>query len=114
MVGSGVLDGVRVVDLTRSTDAVILPCVIVPSRRWILRRSWDRFQIPQPFCRLSMTFAPPLDPRAEPDDARLRASVRDALAELERRCDPVEAALAAHPPDADATGAPRGDADLRL
>ena len=68
-----------VVDLARRTGATIVPCVIVPSRRWILRRSWDRFQIPQPFCRLSMTFAPPLDPRAEPDDARLRESVRAAL-----------------------------------
>jgi hypothetical protein len=79
-----------VVDLARATSAAIVPCVIVSSRRWILRRSWDRFQIPSPFCRLSMTFAPPLDPHAEPDDGRLRALVGQALDELERRCDPLE------------------------
>ncbi len=98
-----------VVDLARRTRATIVPCVIVPSRRWILRRAWDRFQIPWPFCRLSMTFAPPLDPRTMLDDARLRDTVRAALAELEQRCDPVEAARA-QPPAGDDAAEPRGDA----
>jgi lysophospholipid acyltransferase (LPLAT)-like uncharacterized protein len=80
-----------IVDLARSTGACILPCVIVPSRRWVLRRAWDRFQIPWPFARLTMTFAAPLDPREEADDARLRDAVRHALGALERRCDPDEA-----------------------
>jgi lysophospholipid acyltransferase (LPLAT)-like uncharacterized protein len=102
-----------VVDLARRTGATIVPCVIVPSRRWILRRTWDRFQIPQPFCRLSMTFAPPLDPSAEPDDARLRDGVRTALDELERRCDPAEAALAQPASGVDGAQA-RGDAGPRL
>jgi lysophospholipid acyltransferase (LPLAT)-like uncharacterized protein len=97
-----------VVDLARRTGATIVPCVIVPSRRWVLR-SWDRFQIPWPFCRLSMSFAPPLDPRAMPDDARLRDAVRAALAELEQRCDPVEAARAQLSARDDDAAAPRGD-----
>ena len=83
-----------VVDLARRTGATIVPCIVIPSRRWILGRTWDRFQIPQPFCRLSMTFAPPLDPKVELDDVRLRGAVHAALDELERRGDPVEAARA--------------------
>jgi hypothetical protein len=59
-----------------------------------------------------MSFAPPLDPRAMPDDARLRDAVRAALAELEQRWDPAEAALAEHAPQRDR--APRGDAAARL
>jgi lysophospholipid acyltransferase (LPLAT)-like uncharacterized protein len=102
-----------VVDLARRTGAIIVPCVIVPSRRWTLR-SWDRFQIPWPFCRLSMTFAPPLDPRVMPDDARLRDSVRAALADLERRCDPVEAARAQPPACHGDAAEPRGDAGRAL
>jgi len=98
-----------VVDLARRTGATIVPCVIVPSRRWILR-SWDRFQIPFPFCRLSMTFAPPLDPRAMLDDERLRHSVGAALVELEQRCDPAEAARAQPSARDDEAAAPRGDA----
>jgi lysophospholipid acyltransferase (LPLAT)-like uncharacterized protein len=97
-----------VVDLARRTGATIVACVIVPSRRWVLR-SWDRFQIPWPFCRLSMSFAPPLDPRAMLDDARLRDAVRAALAELEQRCDPVEAARAQPSARDDDAAAPRGD-----
>jgi hypothetical protein len=42
-----------------------------------------------------MTFAAPLDPRTEPDDARLREGIRRELDELERRCDPLEAAARA-------------------
>ena len=102
-----------VVSLARTTGATIVPCVIVPSRRWILRRTWDRFQIPTPFCRLSMTFGPPFDPQAEPDDVRLRESVRVALAELERRCDREEAERAQREPTADRR-APRGDTAARL
>jgi len=102
-----------VVDLARKTDAVIVPCVIVPSRRWFLRRTWDRFQIPKPFCRLSMTFASPLDPQSEPDDARLRESVRAELDALEQRCDPAEAARAQQDPPTSRT-APRGDTRARL
>jgi lysophospholipid acyltransferase (LPLAT)-like uncharacterized protein len=102
-----------VVDLARRTGATIVPCVIVASRRWILR-SWDRYQIPWPFCRLSMTFAPPLDPRAMLDDERLRHSVRAALAELERRCDPVEASRAQPSACDDDAAEPRGDVRARL
>lgn len=103
-----------VVDLARTTGAMIVPCVIIPSRRWILRRTWDRLQVPQPFCRLTMTFARPLDSRDEPDEARLREAVRASLADLERRCDPLEAARA-QPADGE-TDAPqaRGDAPPRL
>jgi lysophospholipid acyltransferase (LPLAT)-like uncharacterized protein len=90
-----------VVDLARATNAAIIPCVIVSSRRWILRRSWDRFQIPSPFCRLSMTFAVPLDPGVETDDGRLRGLVGRALEDLERRCDPIEASLVRPPAGGD-------------
>ena len=102
-----------IVDLARAAGAVIVPCVIVPSRRWFLRRTWDRFQIPKPFCRLSMTFAAPLDPQGEPDDARLRESVRAELDALEQRCDPAEAARAQQEDPTNRT-APRGDARARL
>jgi hypothetical protein len=56
-----------------------------------------------------MTFAKPLDPSAQLDDTRLRGMVRDALVDLERCADPVEAALAQSPSGADRDGAPRGD-----
>jgi lysophospholipid acyltransferase (LPLAT)-like uncharacterized protein len=86
------------VRLARMTGVAIVPVVVVPSRRWILRRTWDRFQLPRPFCRLTVAFAPPVDPRLEPNEVRLRESVQTALVELERRWDPDEAARAEHAP----------------
>lgn len=81
-----------VVDLARDTSAAILPVVVVPSRRWILPRTWDRLQIPKPFSTLRLAFDAPID--VEPDDSAddVRARVRHALDVLERRFDPDEAA----------------------
>jgi lysophospholipid acyltransferase (LPLAT)-like uncharacterized protein len=90
------------------TGVAIVPVVVVPSRRWILRRTWDRLQLPQPFSRLTVAFAPPVDPQAETNEVRLRESVQTALAELERRWDPDEARRAGHAPRR--RRAPRGDA----
>jgi len=101
-----------VIRLARSLGVAIIPVVIIPSRRWVLRRTWDRFQIPQPFSRLTMAFAPPVDPQTEPDEVRMREAVRAALVELEQRWDPAEAALAEHAPQRHR--APRGDAAARL
>ena len=50
-----------ITDIARETHAIILPVVVVPSRRWELSRTWDRFQIPKPFSRIEMRFGTPID-----------------------------------------------------
>jgi hypothetical protein len=71
--------------------AVRSGCVIIPagmhlSREWRLR-SWDRFRVPQPFCRVVLAFGEPFTPRldgtkmAEGELDRLAA----AMAAAERR-----------------------------
>ncbi len=83
-----------VADLARRAHAPILPTVVLPSRRWILAKTWDRFQIPQPFCTLSLIFADPIVARDGEGSEALRERVAEAMNELERRYDPVEAARA--------------------
>jgi lysophospholipid acyltransferase (LPLAT)-like uncharacterized protein len=84
-----------VVNLARRYDACIVVAGIFPSRKSILKRTWDRTQIPLPFCRLTGRFRPPVDPRDFPeDDQALRDRVRDELAALELEWDPYEANLA--------------------
>jgi len=80
-----------VIELAQDTSAAILPVVVVPSRRWILPRTWDRLQIPKPFSTLRLAFDTPISVRADesPDDARARVAA--ALDALERRRDPAEA-----------------------
>ena len=73
-----------VIDLARSTGAAIVPCVIVPSRRWFLR-TWDRFQIPKPFTRAHVYVAPPIYVPADADDnllAAKRNELQQALDDL--------------------------------
>ncbi len=76
------------------TGAVVLPTVVLPSRRWFLGRTWDRMQIPAPFCTVRLVFGEPLEPSAfDGEDATegLRSAVETRLMELERAQDPGEA-----------------------
>ena len=93
-----------VVDLARETAAAILPVVVIPSRRWILSRTWDRMQNPKPFCTLRLAFDAPIHVDAGEPVIDACARVTSALDELERRHDPAEARV---PP-------PRAPARARL
>lgn len=71
--------------------AVVLPLVVVPSRRWILARTWDRMQIPKPFSTIRVAFAPPIDAGRGESSASIRERIAKSLEDLETRCDPDEA-----------------------
>ena len=38
----------------------IVPFAAVADRSWVLRRSWDRFQIPKPFTTINVVFGVPV------------------------------------------------------
>jgi len=82
--------------LAVALDAAILVAVALPSRRWILRRSWDRFQIPQPFSTIDVFFDHPTLPGDGVDAEALRSLVGQRLDALEVRHDPIEAGRAQH------------------
>lgn len=71
--------------------AVVLTVLALPSRRWVLRRSWERFQIPKPFSTISLVFGETLRPDAAEGREALRARIEAELVRLEREWDPVEA-----------------------
>jgi lysophospholipid acyltransferase (LPLAT)-like uncharacterized protein len=76
----------------KETRALVIALAIVPRRRWILARSWDRLQIPKPFTTFEAIFAPPIDPDAFPDVEDLRGEIEATLNRIERELDPSEAA----------------------
>lgn len=74
--------------LAKVTGNPIIPFHLEAERRWTLS-SWDRTQIPKPFSRVSLVFAPPVQVPAASTDEALRATNRqleEALAQCERRC----------------------------
>jgi len=79
--------------LSQQSGATVLNVVVVPSRRWIFTRSWDRFQIPWPFCRIDTYFAAPIEPRRGESMEEYRRRIEASLNELEVLHDPTEAAL---------------------
>lgn len=74
--------------LAKVTGNPIIPFHLEADRHWTLN-SWDRTQIPKPFARIALAFAPPVSVPAEADDTAVAAANRDlehALAACESRC----------------------------
>jgi lysophospholipid acyltransferase (LPLAT)-like uncharacterized protein len=77
--------------LSQQTGAAVLNVVAVPTRRWIFKRSWDRFQIPKPFCRIDIFVAAPIWPQQDEPVDLYRRRIEQSLCQLESLRDPVEA-----------------------
>jgi len=73
--------------LSSATGAAVLIGVPIPRRRWILARTWDRFQIPKPFTRIDMFFGPPLRLHDSESLRTFRQRIEDAIAALEEQHD---------------------------
>jgi lysophospholipid acyltransferase (LPLAT)-like uncharacterized protein len=84
--------------LSRETGAAVLNVVAVPTRRWIFKRSWDRFQIPKPFSRIDIYVAAPVWPQQGESIDDYRGRIEQSLCRLEELHDPIEARLAAAQP----------------
>lgn len=79
--------------LSRQANAAVFNVVVVPSRRWIIKRSWDRLQIPIPFCRVNVYFGAPIMPQKGESAETYRRRIEADLNELEKIYDPAEASL---------------------
>ena len=74
--------------LAKVTGNPIIPFHLEADRHWTMN-SWDRTQVPKPFARVALVFAPPRQVPADADDLALAAASKDlehALADCERRC----------------------------
>ena len=79
--------------LALATGAAVVVAVPVPRRRWILKKTWDRFQIPKPFTVIDVYFGEPVRARDGEDIDAVRARIEVAVTALEEQLDPAEAAL---------------------
>lgn len=60
--------------LAHKTGALLFPVRCRPSRKHVFQRSWDRFELPTPFCRCPVYFGEPLCFEGDrPDEAMLAA-----------------------------------------
>jgi len=77
--------------LAEKTGAKIIPVSVLPTRRIVLQKTWDRFQLPLPGATIDVRFGPPLAPRhGEPLEAAAERLER-RLEMLDRRWDPTQA-----------------------
>ena len=90
--------------LSKKTGAGVLPVLVIPSRRFIVEKAWDRLQIPLPLGTIDAYFAEPMYPKkGERLDAFSRR-ISQELAKLESRYDPDEASAAEPGPAKRSTG----------
>lgn len=76
--------------LSMESGGAVLNVVLVPSRRWFLRRAWDQMQIPKPFSRIHAYFAEPLRPLESESAEDFRRRIEASLNLLEEAHDPIE------------------------
>ncbi|MEZ4273208.1 MAG: DUF374 domain-containing protein [Myxococcota bacterium] len=75
-----------IAQLAIDSGAPIILGVFIPARRWVLRSTWDRFQIAKPFTRISVHFVT-LRVRSGESLELLRQRIADSLRDLEHRFD---------------------------
>ncbi len=49
-----------IIDVARRTGVAIVPFSAVANRSWVLRKSWDHFQIPKPFATIHVVYGAPI------------------------------------------------------
>jgi hypothetical protein len=76
--------------LAQKTNAAVLMAVAVPSRRWILDRTWDRLQIPKPFSMIDVHIGEPLFPSQTESLEQFTCRIEATLRRLEAEHDPEE------------------------
>lgn len=78
--------------LALKTNSAVFFALALPSRRLILRKTWDRFQIPLPFSRIDVYFSEPLAIAPQETLEQFQGRLQLVWDELELRYDPSEAA----------------------
>lgn len=72
-----------VVLLSKATGAAVLCFHIVPERAWVFGKSWDRTEIPKPFCRTAIFIAPPFVVSPDADEAEQARKLQEVQATLD-------------------------------
>jgi hypothetical protein len=90
---------------------VVVPMAAACSSKWVLSRTWDRFEIPRPFSRIAIVLGAPLSP-VEAGTSSLAGAIEEARARAEgviasRAADPEQSRARASPPRYDGSGAPQ-------
>jgi lysophospholipid acyltransferase (LPLAT)-like uncharacterized protein len=80
--------------LASKAESAVLVVVTIPSRRWILSKTWDRLQIPFPFSTIDAYFAEPMFQESGESLEEFVQRIEVALNELEAKHDPDEVAIA--------------------
>ena len=83
-----------VVLLSKKTGAAMLPLIVVPSRRWVIKKAWDRLQFPMPFATIHHHYGDPIFPSDTESKADFAQRIELELKRLELKHDGSEATLA--------------------
>jgi lysophospholipid acyltransferase (LPLAT)-like uncharacterized protein len=78
--------------LAEKTDAAVVIALMIPSRRWILRQTWDQFQIPKPFSTIDVYLGDPLLLQPQESLDHFVSRIQLSMKAMEERYDAEEVA----------------------
>lgn len=78
--------------LARKTETPVIVVLPIASRRLVIKRAWDRLQIPKWFARVRCVCSDPIYLQPGESNEDFRARVEEVLRSLEEQHDPGEAA----------------------
>ncbi len=77
--------------LAKKSNAAVLAVIVIPERRWILSKTWDRLQIPKPFTKIDAYLSEPIHFGKDETLDAFASRVEVMLYEMEMQYDPDEA-----------------------
>lgn len=80
--------------LAEKSGAVVLTIMLIPTRRWVISKAWDRLQIPFPFSTIDVYADQPLEIKPAESLDQFVDRIALSLKQLELKYDPAEAASA--------------------
>ncbi len=72
-----------VFEISRLCEAKIYPGVIVVSKSWPFKKTWDRSVFPKPFCKMVIYWGEPMGPIKKEDDVRSEKLSRELTEKFE-------------------------------
>ena len=73
-----------VAKLALETGITIVPVILVPTKRWILTKTWDRMQLPKPFTDINIYWCNAIYPTDNKSENELRIKIGEILQKMEK------------------------------
>jgi lysophospholipid acyltransferase (LPLAT)-like uncharacterized protein len=70
-------------ELSYLTKVPVIPLTVLPTKKWVIKKAWDKFKIPKPFTSFYIYYGKPIYPSIEDKEHNFTESVQDLKHQLQ-------------------------------